>query len=80
MGSHVLMSVTRGVHIEVIEEMSSSSFINALRRFIAIRGPVMEFLSDRGTNFIGATDDLKIDTINIEDGPTNHFLFNSGTI
>lgn len=69
--------VTRGVHIE---EMSSSSFINALRRFIAIRGPVMEFRSDRGTNFIGATDDLRIDTINIEDGPTNRFLFNSGTI
>ncbi|XP_065939434.1 uncharacterized protein [Magallana gigas] len=60
--------------------MSTSSFINALRRFIAIRGPVMEFRSDRGTNFIGATEDLRIDTINIEDGPTNRFLFNSGTI
>ncbi len=30
---------TRAVHFEVIEEMSSSSFINALRRFFAIRGP-----------------------------------------
>lgn len=72
--------MTRGMHIDVIEEMSSSSFINALRRFIAIRDQVMEFRSDRGTNFIGATDDLRIDTINIEDGPTDRFLFNSGTI
>lgn len=30
---------TRAVHIEVVEEMTSSSFINALRRLIAIRGP-----------------------------------------
>ncbi|XP_048771033.2 uncharacterized protein LOC125677076 [Ostrea edulis] len=30
----------RGVHIEVIEEMSTSPFINALRRFISIRGHV----------------------------------------
>ena len=29
---------SRAVHIEVIEDMPSSSFINALRRFIAIKG------------------------------------------
>lgn len=75
-----LCLVTRRVHIDVIEEMSSSSFINVLRRFISIRGPVMETRSDRGTNFIGATGDLRIDTINIEEGPTNHFLFKSVTI
>ncbi|XP_062594609.1 uncharacterized protein LOC134256031 [Saccostrea cucullata] len=72
--------VTRGVHIEVIEELSSSSFINALRRFVSLRGPVVEFRSDRGTNFVGATDDLKIDVINVEDGPAHSFLFNSGTV
>jgi hypothetical protein len=33
----------RAVHIEVIEEMSTSSFINAFRRFMAIRGKVKEF-------------------------------------
>ena len=31
---------TRGIHIELVEEMSSSSFINALHRFISLRGPV----------------------------------------
>ncbi|VDI07434.1 Hypothetical predicted protein [Mytilus galloprovincialis] len=37
------------------------------------------FRSDRGTNFIGAIDDLKIDSINVEDGPFKNFLYNSGT-
>lgn len=60
---------SRAVHNEVVEELSSSAFINALRRFIGIRGSVREFRSDRGTNFIGATDNLRIDAINVEDGP-----------
>ncbi|XP_065921918.1 uncharacterized protein [Magallana gigas] len=30
--------VSRGIHIEVVEEMSLSSFINAFKRFVAIRG------------------------------------------
>ncbi|XP_052062914.1 uncharacterized protein LOC127702663 [Mytilus californianus] len=71
--------VTRAIHIELIEEMSSSAFINAVRRFAAIRGQVKIFRSDRGTNFIGAIDDLKIDSINVEDGPFKNFLYNSGT-
>ncbi|VDI84343.1 Hypothetical predicted protein [Mytilus galloprovincialis] len=45
--------VTRAIHLEVIEELSSSSFINAWRRFIALRGPVRQVRSDRGTNFVG---------------------------
>lgn len=40
----------RAIHLEVIESMDSSSFINALRRFLAIRGPVKQIRSDRGTN------------------------------
>ena len=49
--------VSRALHIEVVEEMSSSSFINALRRFLALRDPVKLIRSDRGTNFIGANED-----------------------
>lgn len=52
---------TRAVHIEVIESMSASSFINALRRFFAIRGPAKQIHSDRGTNFIGACHELNMD-------------------
>jgi hypothetical protein len=54
-------SVTRAVHIELVEEMSSSAFINAVIRFTSVRGKVKIFRSDRGTNFVGAVDDLKID-------------------
>jgi len=72
--------VTRGVHIEVVEELSSSSFINALRRFTAIRGPVKEYRSDRGTNFVGSTDDLGIDAINVEDKDLAKYLTSNNTI
>ncbi|XP_071098015.1 uncharacterized protein [Haliotis cracherodii] len=65
---------TRAIHIEVVEELSSSSFINALRRFISIRGPVKQLRSDRGTNFVGATDALKINVVNVEDNSIKRFL------
>lgn len=71
---------SRGIHIEVIEQLTSSSFINALRRFVALRGCVKEFRSDRGTNFIGATKELNINIINVEDKSVQHFLFENGTI
>ncbi|XP_076849293.1 uncharacterized protein LOC143497287 [Brachyhypopomus gauderio] len=53
---------TRAIHIEVIETLSSSSFINALRRFFAIRGPAKQLRSDCGTNFMGAFKELKMDS------------------
>ena len=49
----------RAVHIEIIEAMDTSSFLNALRRFLALRGPVQsQFRSDCGTNFVGAQTEL----------------------
>lgn len=65
--------VTRAVHIEVLESLSSSSFVNALRRFTAIRGPVRLFRSDQGTNFIGACKELQI---NSEDPELATYLHN----
>ncbi|XP_031758025.1 alpha-1,4-N-acetylglucosaminyltransferase-like [Xenopus tropicalis] len=60
---------TRAVHIEVIESMDTTSFINALRRFIAIQGPVKHVRSDRDTNFVGAAKELQISSnINMKDG------------
>ena len=50
---------TRAIHIEVVEELSTSSFINALRRFYALRGPAKILRSDQGTNFIGCASLLK---------------------
>ncbi|XP_051239353.1 uncharacterized protein LOC127353832 [Dicentrarchus labrax] len=53
---------TRAVHIEVLETMTTASFINGLRRFTAIRGPIKMLRSDRGTNFIGACKELNLNT------------------
>ena len=66
--------VSRAIHIEIVEEMSSSLFINALRHFLALRGPVKLIRSDRGTDFIGTSEEMKIDTIKVENGPVQQFL------
>ncbi|KAK6165334.1 hypothetical protein SNE40_022281 [Patella caerulea] len=49
---------SRAVHIEVVNSMDTSAFINAMRRFFAIRGPVSTIRSDCGTNFVGAHNEL----------------------
>jgi hypothetical protein len=49
----------RAIHIELIESLDTSSFINALRRFLALRGPVAQLRSDCGTNFVGARNELE---------------------
>ena len=38
------------------------------------RGLVTQFRSDRGTNFVGATDDLSIDAQFVENSPVADFL------
>lgn len=65
---------TRAIHIEVNEELSSSSFINCFRRFISLRGNVKNVRSDRGTNFVGATGNLDMNIVNVEDRPIKRFL------
>ena len=70
--------VSRAIHIETVEEMSTSSFINALKRFISIRGPVKLMRSDRGTNFVGAVKELNLPAFTDEDGDVNSFLSSQG--
>ena len=50
---------TRAIHTEVIESLDTSSFINALRRFLAIQGPAIQLRSDCGTNVVGAHNELQ---------------------
>lgn len=66
--------VSRAVQVELIEELSSASLINALRRFIGLRGQVRQFRSDCGTNFVGGVKELSLDTHFVEDGPVGRFL------
>ena len=49
----------RAVHVETTNSLSTDSFINCLRRFLSIRGPIRTLRSDRGTNFVGAEHELR---------------------
>ena len=44
-------------------DLTTDSFINALRRFIAIRGPVRQLRSDQGTNFVGARNEFDLQQV-----------------
>lgn len=56
----------RAIHIEIADSLSTDSFINALRRFIARRGQVQFLRCDRGTNFVGGERELReaVDSLN----------------
>ena len=49
----------RAIHIEIAHSLDTNSFIQALKRFTAFRGPVTEIRSDNGTNFVGAKKELE---------------------
>ena len=49
---------TRAVHLEMAYSLSTDAFIQVLRKFISIRGPVQLLRCDNGTNFVGANREL----------------------
>ena len=49
----------RCVHLDVVDSADTDAFINCLRRFTNRRGRPTNMYSDRGTNFVGATNELK---------------------
>lgn len=50
---------TRAIHLEDASSLSADVFIQALRRFMAVRGCPKEVWSDNGTNFTGAAKELR---------------------
>ncbi|XP_065075022.1 uncharacterized protein LOC135698818 [Ochlerotatus camptorhynchus] len=46
---------TRAIHLEVAHSLSTQSCLMAIRRFVCRRGKPIEFFSDNGTNFQGAS-------------------------
>ncbi|KAJ7997224.1 hypothetical protein DPEC_G00226750 [Dallia pectoralis] len=49
---------TRAVHLDILNNLSTDSFLMAFRRFIARRGTPSEIFSDQGTNFRGGEREL----------------------
>jgi hypothetical protein len=49
----------KAVHIELVCDLTTDSFLNALKRFIARRGLCCNIYSDNATNFVGANKQLK---------------------
>ncbi|GFX73914.1 uncharacterized protein TNCV_397251 [Trichonephila clavipes] len=53
-------AVFRAVHLELITSLSTTDFIQAMRRFIARRGRISVMYSDNGTNFTGLNNALRL--------------------
>lgn len=49
---------TKAIHIELVGDLTTESFLGALKRFISRRGHVLNLYSDNGTNFVGASREL----------------------
>lgn len=49
---------SRAVHLETANSLETSSFINALSRFLNRRSYVRQLRSNPGTNFVGARNEL----------------------
>ena len=66
--------VTRAIHLEVANSLTTDSFINAYRRFVGRRGPIRQLRSDRGTNFVGARNELQASLDKMCDDKIKHQL------
>ena len=70
---------SRAIHIETANSLETDSFIQALRRFIARRGPIREIRSDNGTNFVGANTELRQAVDEMENEQIRSRLHKEGT-
>ena len=68
----------RAIHLETANSLDTDSFINALRRFLALRGPMRQLRSDRGTNFVGAERELREAVAEMDDDRIRQFLLKEG--
>ena len=69
---------TRAVRLEIAGDLSADAFILALRRFISRRSKVNIIRSDNGTNFVGASKELKQVIKNIDQNTIDKHLIAEG--
>ena len=69
---------TRAIHIEVTPFMSTESFVLALQRFIARRGQPRIIVSDNGSNFRGAYNELRNVLREWDPSKVSEFVTNKG--
>lgn len=50
---------TKAIHLELVSDLTTASFITAYRRFVGRRGICQKLFSDNATNFHGADKELK---------------------
>ena len=55
---------SRAIHLKPLDSLSTDSFRLALSRFVAVRGVCKTIRSDRGTNFVGAKNQMA--NVNVE--------------
>jgi hypothetical protein len=58
-GLIITCMASRAIHVELLDDMTTDAYINGLRCFIAIRGPVQTMRCDQGSNFVGADRELR---------------------
>ncbi|XP_059053907.1 uncharacterized protein LOC131848156 [Achroia grisella] len=50
---------TKAIHLELVGDLTTQGFLAAFRRFVARRGLCTDIWSDNGTNFVGASRELR---------------------
>ena len=69
----------RAIHIKITNTIDADSFIMALHRFLVRRGSVWSIWLDNGTNFIGASNELKKALKEIDHLKIKNYLQGNGT-
>ena len=50
---------TKALSLEIVSDLSTITFIAALKRFFAVRGYCADIFCDNGTNFVGASKEIR---------------------
>ena len=65
---------SRAIYLETATDLTTDSFINLLRRFLYIRGPILQLRCDQGTHFVGAQRELAKEAQSMDQQQIQQFL------